>query len=91
MIEINESNFETEVLVRSHEMPVLVDFWADWCAPCKSLMPVLDKLYTDYHGQLQIVKINIDVFFAHGDVHCFGACFKESQFTPMPLPKRLAA
>ena len=60
MIEINESNFETEVLVRSHEMPVLVDFWADWCAPCKSLMPVLDKLYTDYHGQLQIVKINTD-------------------------------
>ena len=60
MIEINESNFETEVLVRSHEMPVLVDFWADWCAPCKSLMPVLDKLYTDYQGQLQIVKINTD-------------------------------
>ena len=60
MMEINESNFETEVLVRSHEMPVLVDFWADWCAPCKSLMPVLDKLYSDYQGQLQIVKINTD-------------------------------
>jgi len=60
MIEINESNFETEILVRSHEMPVLVDFWADWCAPCKSLIPVLDKLYSDYQGQLQIVKINTD-------------------------------
>jgi len=60
MIEINESNFETEILVRSHEMPVLVDFWADWCAPCKSLMPLLEKLYSDYQGQLQIVKINTD-------------------------------
>lgn len=60
MIEINESNFEAEVIGRSHEMPVLVDFWADWCAPCKSLMPVLEKLDGDYQGQLQIAKINTD-------------------------------
>jgi putative thioredoxin len=60
MIEINESSFETEVLGRSHEMPVLVDFWADWCAPCKSLMPVLEKLDSDYQGQLQIAKINTE-------------------------------
>jgi len=60
MIEINESNFETEVIGRSHEMPVLVDFWADWCAPCKSLTPVLEKLDSDYQGQLQIAKVNTD-------------------------------
>jgi putative thioredoxin len=60
MIEINESNFETEVVKRSHEMPVLVDFWADWCAPCQSLVPVLEKLDSDYQGQLRIAKINTD-------------------------------
>jgi putative thioredoxin len=41
-------------------MPVLVDFWADWCAPCKSLTPVLEKLESDYQGRLQIAKINTD-------------------------------
>ncbi len=60
MIEINESNFETEVVERSQEIPVLVDFWADWCAPCQSLVPVLEKLDSDYQGQLQIAKINTD-------------------------------
>ncbi len=60
MIEINEANFDTEIVDRSHQMPVLVDFWADWCAPCKSLIPVLEKLDIDYQGQLQIAKINTD-------------------------------
>ncbi len=60
MIEINESNFEKEVVERSREIPVLVDFWADWCAPCQSLVPVLEKLDSDYQGQLRIAKINTD-------------------------------
>lgn len=61
MLELNESNFETEVIQKSFQMPVLIDFWADWCAPCKMLMPVLDKLAADYPGQLQIAKVNTDV------------------------------
>ena len=61
MLELNQSNFETEVIRKSFEMPVLIDFWADWCAPCKMLMPVLDKLAADYPGQLQIAKVNTDV------------------------------
>jgi putative thioredoxin len=61
MLELNESNFETEVIQKSFQMPVLIDFWADWCAPCNMLMPVLDKLAADYPGQLQIAKVNTDV------------------------------
>ena len=61
MIELNESNFETEVIKKSHQVPVLVDFWADWCAPCKMLVPVLAKLAADYGEQLQIAKVNTDL------------------------------
>jgi len=61
MIELNESNFDAEVIGKSFEMPVLVDFWADWCAPCKMLTPVLDKLADDYPDQLQIAKVNTDM------------------------------
>ena len=61
MIELNAANFDAEVLDKSQHMPVLVDFWADWCAPCKMLMPVLAKLAADYDGQLQIAKVNTDI------------------------------
>ncbi len=61
MIELNESNFETEVIKKSHQVPVLVDFWADWCAPCKMLVPVLAKLAADFGDQLQIAKVNTDI------------------------------
>jgi putative thioredoxin len=61
MIELSESNFEAEVIKKSHQVPVLVDFWADWCAPCRMLVPVLAKLADDYQDQLQIAKVNTDV------------------------------
>ncbi|MGD8842162.1 MAG: thioredoxin [Gammaproteobacteria bacterium] len=61
MIELTEATFEKEVLTKSFEMPVLVDFWADWCAPCKMLAPVLEQLADDHPGQLQIAKVNTDV------------------------------
>jgi len=53
-----EDNFETEVIKSS--VPVLVDFWAEWCGPCKMLGPTLDELSNEYAGKAKIVKVNVD-------------------------------
>ncbi len=57
-IEVTDANFEQEVL--KSELPVMVDFWATWCGPCKMIEPVVKELADEYEGKLKVVKVNVD-------------------------------
>ncbi|SRR6266702_3937749 len=58
VFEVNDSTFEQEVL--QSEQPVLVDFWAGWCGPCKALAPIVDEVATSYAGKLKVAKMDVD-------------------------------
>ncbi|OIV35659.1 co-chaperone YbbN [Mangrovactinospora gilvigrisea] len=60
VLDVDEASFEQEVLQRSASVPVVVDFWADWCQPCKQLSPVLEKLAEEYNGKFILAKLDIE-------------------------------
>ncbi len=58
VLEVNDANFDQEVL--KSEQPVLVDFWAVWCGPCKAIAPIVDGVAQTYAGKLKVAKVNVD-------------------------------
>jgi len=58
--DVNTAQFELAVLEKSHQVPVLVDFWAEWCAPCRTLKPMLEQLASDYAGAFLLAKVNTE-------------------------------
>ena len=58
LIEFTDDNFDTEVL--KSNLPVLVDFWAEWCGPCKTIGPIVEEIAGDYAGKVKVGKVNVD-------------------------------
>ncbi len=58
IVHVTDDNFEAEVL--KSDLPVLVDYWAEWCGPCKMIAPVLDEITGEYEGKIKVAKLNID-------------------------------
>jgi thioredoxin len=59
-VNVTDANFQQEVIDFSHKLPVLIDFWADWCQPCKMVAPIVEKMAGEFAGQVRIAKVDVD-------------------------------
>jgi len=60
MVDVNDGNFQQKVLEKSNEIPVVVDFWAGWCAPCRMLGPVIEEVSKENKGKFVLAKMNVE-------------------------------
>ena len=60
MVDVTDATFESAVLARSDQVPVIVDLWAPWCGPCKTLTPILERVVASANGSVELVKVNTD-------------------------------
>ena len=59
-MDVTDATFQTEVIDRSRQVPVVVDLWAEWCGPCKMIAPILEEVATEFDGKLTVGKLNVD-------------------------------
>jgi putative thioredoxin len=88
VVEVSEATFQAEVLNRSMSVPVVIDFWADWCQPCKQLSPILEKLADEYDGRFLLAKIDVDANQQLGaafQVQSIPSVFAVLKGQPVPL------